>query len=140
MMRLRGVWTVNLADAADRLRDVQLVHPHPAVRRAADGTGYRLRRERDAGRALPAADTVLMLVSGPIAGRMAGRVGSRVPLSLGAGFAASRSSLLAVAHSERWEVYLAAAILGVGIGLAFASMANLIVEAVRPTRRASRPG
>ena len=38
--------------------------------------------------------------------------------------------LLAVAHSERWQVYLASALLGVGIGLAFASMSNLIVEAV----------
>jgi MFS family permease len=37
-----------------------------------------------------------------------------------------------VGHSSRWEVYLAAAILGAGIGLAFASMANLIVEAVSP--------
>ena len=34
-----------------------------------------------------------------------------------AAFAAAAFLLLAVAHSTRWEVYLAAAILGVGIGL-----------------------
>jgi MFS family permease len=78
--------------------------------------------------------TVLMLISSPIAGRMAGRVGSRVPLILGAGFSALAFALLAVAHSSPWQVYLGAAIVGIGIGLAFASMANLIVEAVSPTQ------
>ena len=40
--------------------------------------------------------------------------------------------LLAVAHTQHWQVYLASLLLGVGVGFAFASMANLIVEAVRP--------
>jgi MFS family permease len=39
---------------------------------------------------------------------------------------------LAVAHDHPWEFYAGSAMLGVGIGLAFASLANLIVEAVRP--------
>jgi MFS family permease len=38
--------------------------------------------------------------------------------------------LLAGAHGDRWEIYLASVFLGAGIGLAFAAMANLIVEAV----------
>ena len=37
--------------------------------------------------------------------------------------------VLAVAGS-RWEIYLASALLGIGVGFAFASLANLIVEAV----------
>ncbi len=40
--------------------------------------------------------------------------------------------LLAVAHTEHWQIYLASLLLGIGVGFAFASMANLIVEAVRP--------
>ena len=40
--------------------------------------------------------------------------------------------LLAVARDERWEIYVAAALLGSGIGLAFAAMANLIIENVGP--------
>ncbi|HMC72275.1 MAG TPA: MFS transporter, partial [Mycobacteriales bacterium] len=35
-------------------------------------------------------------------------------------------------HDHRWEIYVASALLGLGIGLAFAAMANLIVENVRP--------
>ena len=43
-------------------------------------------------------------------------------------------SILAVARSEAWEIYLASAILGAGIGLAFASMPNLIIENVGPAQ------
>jgi MFS family permease len=39
--------------------------------------------------------------------------------------------IFAAAHDERWHIYAAAALLGLGIGLAFAALANLIVEAVR---------
>ena len=42
--------------------------------------------------------------------------------------------ILAFARSERWEIYLAAALLGAGIGLAFAAMANLIIENVGPAQ------
>ena len=35
-----------------------------------------------------------------------------------------------VLESSSWEVYLASTLLGIGIGLAFASLVNLIVEAV----------
>jgi MFS family permease len=35
-----------------------------------------------------------------------------------------------VAHGSSWEIYVAMLVMGVGIGFAFASMANLIVEAV----------
>ncbi len=40
--------------------------------------------------------------------------------------------LLAVSRDERWQIYVAAALLGSGIGLAFAAMANLIIENVGP--------
>ena len=72
-----------------------------------------------------------MLVAGPIAGWLSGRRGSKLPLLLGTGFA---GALLpapgggALARSGR--SLLAVTLLGLGIGLSFASMANLIVEAV----------
>jgi MFS family permease len=76
--------------------------------------------------------TVLMLIVSPVAGRLAARVGSRVPLVAGSIATTLAFVLMAVAHHHRGEIYLATAILGVGIGLAFASLANLIVEAVPP--------
>jgi MFS family permease len=58
-------------------------------------------------------------------------VGSKVPLVIGSIVTAAAFVVLAVAGS-RWEIYLASALVGIGVGFAFASMANLIVEAVPP--------
>jgi MFS family permease len=72
----------------------------------------------------------MMLLVSPIAGRLGDRFGSRVPLILGSLATCAAFAFLGIAHTERWEIYVGSAILGVGIGLAFASLANLIVEAV----------
>jgi len=42
--------------------------------------------------------------------------------------------LLPVAHSHPYDLLIAAALMGVGMGLAFAALGNLIVQAVSPTR------
>src|SRR5581483_217521 len=56
--------------------------------------------------------------------------GSKPPL-LGGGLLTFTSfAILALAHGAPWEVYLASTLLGSGIGLAFAAMANLIIENV----------
>jgi len=74
--------------------------------------------------------TLGMLVAGPISGRLSSTVGSRVPLILGAAFSCAAFVLLTLAHSEHWQIYTAMAVMGIGIGFAFSSMANLIVESV----------
>lgn len=56
---------------------------------------------------------------------------------LGAGMYASfivfpQFALLALAHNHPYAFLIAAALLGVGIGLAFAALRNLIVQAVSP--------
>ena len=40
----------------------------------------------------------------------------------------------AVAHAHPYEMLIAASLLGIGIGLAFAALGNLIVQAVPPTQ------
>jgi EmrB/QacA subfamily drug resistance transporter len=130
MMRVRGVWTVNLATVLigfGMYNSFLLIPEYVALPRAS-GYGFGASVTQAGLFLLPS--TIAMLIVSPIAGRMAGRIGSRMPLILGAAFAAAAFALLTVAHSERWQIYLAAAILGIGIGLAFSSMANLIVEAV----------
>lgn len=51
---------------------------------------------------LPSA--AIMLVAGPFAGMLAGRVGSKLPLMLGTGFAAASFGMLSIAHSQEWHV------------------------------------
>jgi EmrB/QacA subfamily drug resistance transporter len=74
---------------------------------------------------------VVMLVAGPFAGWLGGRFGSKLPLVLGTLVGAASFASLAVAHDERWMIYVGVTLLGIGIGFSFAAMANLIVEAVK---------
>jgi MFS family permease len=73
-----------------------------------------------------------MLIVAPMAGRLERRFGSKPPLVAGVLFAALSFILLAVDHGSPADIYAASTLLGIGIGLAFAAMANLIVIAVPP--------
>jgi MFS family permease len=72
------------------------------------------------------------MIASPLGGRLGERVGSKVPLAIGAALTTGSFVLLIVAHSSAWQIYLASLLLGAGVGFAFASLANLIVAAVRP--------
>jgi EmrB/QacA subfamily drug resistance transporter len=74
--------------------------------------------------------TAVMLFSGPVAGMLGTRFGSKLPLIAGTLVTALSFAFLAAEHGERWAIYCATALMGLGIGFSFASMANLIVEAV----------
>jgi EmrB/QacA subfamily drug resistance transporter len=74
--------------------------------------------------------TLVMLIAGPWAGRLATRHSSRLPLILGTGIGSLAFLIYALAHGSEWEICLAGTVLGIGIGFSFASMANLVVESV----------
>jgi EmrB/QacA subfamily drug resistance transporter len=130
MMRVRAVWTVNAAAflVGAGMYSSFILIPQFVSEPTSSGYGFGA-SVSEAGLFL-APSTLGMLLLGPVAGRLSERVGSRVPLILGGMTTTVSFVMLAVAHSHHWEIYVASAILGAGIGLAFASLANLIVEAV----------
>jgi predicted MFS family arabinose efflux permease len=132
MMRVRGVWTVNAAAflVGAGMYSSFILIPQFTETPASDGYGFGASVTQAGLFLLPA--TVMMLVISPLAGRMANRVGARLPLVLGSLATCLAFAFLAVAHQDRWELYVGTAMLGIGIGLAFASLANLIVDAVPP--------
>jgi hypothetical protein len=67
-----------------------------------------------------------VLLASPVAGRLATTAGARVPLVLGAALSAAGFVCLAVAHAQPWEIYVANAIFGLGVGFAFASMGSAL--------------
>ena len=72
-----------------------------------------------------------MLVAGPIAGWLGNRLGSRTPLLIGIALVAiGVRPARACCTTSPGTIYSTASLTGAGIGLAFASMATLIVEAV----------
>src|SRR6478609_2210515 len=76
---------------------------------------------------------VLGFVAGPAAGRIGQRHGSRLPLVLGLLLTAVGISGLALAHAHPWQISMWMVFVGIGVPFAFAAMAKLIVDAVRPT-------
>jgi EmrB/QacA subfamily drug resistance transporter len=74
-----------------------------------------------------------LLFAGPVAGLIGRRIGSKWPLAAGLGLVSLAAASLAAFHDSSWEILAAMFVLGVGVGFAFAAMATLITEAVRPT-------
>jgi EmrB/QacA subfamily drug resistance transporter len=130
MMRLRPVWTTNLAALVLGFGMFASFVLVPEFVELPTSTGFGFGSSvTEAGLFLVPA-TLGMLVAGPISGRLSSTVGSRVPLILGALFSCVGFVLLTVAHGDHWEIYTAMLVMGIGIGFAFSSMANLIVESV----------
>ncbi len=132
MMRLRGVWTTNVAATllGFGMYGSFILIPQFVETPASAGYGFTASVTQAGLFLVPS--TAGMLAVSPLAGRIAHSVGSRVALMAGALLTMVCFVLLAAAHTERWEIYLASLFLGGGIGLAFAALANLIVEAVPP--------
>src|SRR5947209_2260557 len=134
MMRVRGVWTVNTAAflVGAGMYSSFILIPQFAESPHAAHYGFHA-SVTEAGLFL-APSTVMMLLVSPVAGRLAGRVGARVPLILGSLSTCCAFTFLALLHTQRWEMFVGSMLLGIGIALAFASLANLIVEAVSPAQ------
>jgi MFS family permease len=76
--------------------------------------------------------SVVLLFAGPLAGLFGRRLGFKWPLALGMLLVAAASGAFAIWHDHPWQLLAAMPLLGIGVGFAFAAMATLIVEAVRP--------
>jgi EmrB/QacA subfamily drug resistance transporter len=132
MMRVRGVWTTNAAAflLGAGLYASFVVFPQFAQLPKSTGFGFGASVVVSGLYLLPA--TIGMTILGLRAGPIAARFGSRNALLAGTVFATASFIMLAVAHEHPYELLIAAALLGIGIGLSFAALGNLIVQAVSP--------
>jgi MFS family permease len=132
MMRIRGVWTTNsvalLLGFGMYASFVLLPEYVETPSRAGYGFGASV---TGAGLFL-VPSTIAMLLAGSQTGRLERWFGSKPPLLAGAAVTGSSYVFMSFARGEPWELYVAAVLLGTGIGLAFAAMVNLIIENVGP--------
>ncbi len=129
-MRRRGVWTTNVVALLVGFGMYASFILIPQFVEQPHRTGYGFAATVTQAGLYMLPSTMTMLVVGWLAGHLHRRFGSKPPLMAGCGFAGASFVLFAAAHAHPGEVYVASALLGVGIGLAFAALPNLIVEAV----------
>jgi EmrB/QacA subfamily drug resistance transporter len=72
-------------------------------------------------------------VSGPLAGVLGRRYGSKWPMALGMAMASVGLAMFALWHDHPWQIVLGMIVLGSGIPFTFAAMAKVIVDSVRPS-------
>jgi EmrB/QacA subfamily drug resistance transporter len=131
MMRLPGVWTTNLAAFLIGFGLYSAFILIPQFVQSPTSTGYGFGASVTQAGLYLVPSTIALLICSPISGRLSTVVGSKVPLVIGSAVT-TLSFVVLIFATESWEIYVASALLGIGVGFAFAALANLIVEAVRP--------
>ena len=132
MMRIRGVWTTNLVALllGAGMYTSFIVYPQFAQLPKSTGFGFGASVVGSSLYLLPA--TLGLGLLGTVAGRVAHRFGSKPALIAGTAITALSFIWIAVNHRRPYDMVIAASLLGIGIGLAFAALGNLIVQAVPP--------
>jgi EmrB/QacA subfamily drug resistance transporter len=130
MMRIRGVWTTNLAAflLGAGLYSTFIVFPQFAQLPKSTGFGFGASVVLSGLYLLPGA--LGMAALGTVAGKVANRYGSRLALLAGTALTALSFAWLAAVHGHPYDMLISASFLGVGMGLAFAALGNLVVQAV----------
>jgi EmrB/QacA subfamily drug resistance transporter len=132
MMRIRGVWTTNAVALLLGFGMYSSFILLPQLVETPTRAGYGFGASVTQAGVFMVPSTLAMLIVGSQTGRLEKLFGSKPPLLAGGVLALVSFLMLAFTRGQRWEIYVAAALLGSGIGLAFAAMANLIIENVGP--------
>jgi len=132
MMRIRGVWTTNFSSLLLGLGMYASFFLFAQFAQLPKLTGFGFGASvTDAGLYLLPM-TVFMTLAGGAYGRVAARTGAKPPLIAGSLLTGSAFLFFLGLHRHPYDMLISGAILGAGIGLAFAAAANLIVEFVPP--------
>ena len=131
MMRIPTVWTVNLVSLLFGMGMYSMFAFLPQFLQTPDDvTGYGFGASVTQSGLMLLGQTVATFLAGVYSGRLAARFGSKAVLVVGATLTAFAILGLAVAHDQLWMVLVETTVLGLGFGLSFAAMSNLIVDAV----------
>lgn len=130
MMRRPAVWTNNLVALLLGAGMFGVLGFLPEFVQTPPSAGYGFGASITQSGLIVLPFMVANFVVSVFAGRFAKCVGGRTVVIIGCIVGAVGTLMLAYAHGAKWELYLGTAILGVGVGLAYAAMSSLIVGAV----------
>ncbi|MFF1905172.1 MFS transporter [Kitasatospora sp. NPDC058218] len=140
IMRLPAVWTTNTAALLFGGGMYAVWAFLPGFAQTPSSAGYGFGASITGAGLLMLPMLVTMFVAGVLGGRLAGRFPAKAQLTTGAVLGSVACAMLAAFHDRPWQVALAAGVFGLGIGLAFASMSNLIVQSVPAAQTGAATG
>jgi MFS family permease len=134
MMRRPAVWTNNLVSLLVGVGMYGVFAFIPEFVQTPRSAGYGFGATITQSGLILLPSSVTMFFVGIYAGRFARKVGGKLVVIAGCLIGVVAMSMLAWAHNDKWELYVATGIMGAGIGLAFSAMSSLIVAAVPPSQ------
>ncbi|OXY94950.1 MFS transporter [Streptomyces diastatochromogenes] len=140
VMRLPAVWTTNAAALLFGAGMYAIWSFLPGFVQTPTAAGYGFGASVAESGLLMLPMLVAMFLSGVLSGRLEPRVGAKALLTAGAALGALACGFLTLWHEGQWQIAVVAGLFGLGIGLAFASMANLIVGSVPPEQTGAATG
>jgi predicted MFS family arabinose efflux permease len=130
MMAIRGVWTTNTVAFLIGIGMYSSFILLPEFVQEPTSTGYGFGASVTVAGLFLLPATIAIVVVGQMAGILERWIGSRGSLIGGTLFSLACYALLVTDTNSEVDVYVAAGLLGIGIGLSFSAMANLIVQNV----------
>ena len=132
LMRRRAIWTANAASLLSGYALMAGGLLFPLLVQLPEDTGFGFGGTATQAALLQLPASAAMTAAGMASGRLDRWIGSRAVLMAGAVLTAAGYGYVAMAHDAMWQLYAGGAVRGVGIGLAYAAVANLVMAAVPP--------
>jgi MFS family permease len=140
MMRLPGVWTVNLVALLFGAGMFSTYAFLPQFTQTPASTGYGFGATVTQSGLLLLPMLVTMAVTGFISGPIAPWVSFKLQLALGSAVIAASGVLFVFVHATPFEVAATSGLFGLGLGVAYAAMSSLIVQAVPANQTGAASG
>ncbi len=132
MMRIRSVWAANLLALLMGVGMYAAFGFLPQFLQTPPSAGYGFGASVTESGLMLLPVSVGMFALGLASGRLAARLGSKNLLIAGSIVSAVGYFVVALVHETEVEIYLAMSLVGIGFGLAFSAMSNVVVAAVPP--------
>ena len=134
MMRIPAVWTTNLVALLFGVGLYATFAFIPEFLQTPSTAGYGFTASITESGLIVLPMAVTMFIFGAASGRLSARFGAKAVVVFGSAISILPFLILAFAHDKVWEMIVAMLLLGIGFGLAFSAMSNIIVDAVPSTQ------
>ena len=130
MLAIPTVWRTNLVSLLAGVGMYSMYAFVPDFVQTPSSAGYGFGATQTASGIFVLPLTLTMFVFGILSGSLSRRFGTKTVLVIGTAVSVAPCALLAFAHDAEWQISLALGSSGIALGLVFATMSNLVVDAV----------